>query len=114
MACSLNSSIAGGGRGEWGGEGGAGEGDREYGASSSIVGVFDIESLSGKDFCLDGFFPGRNFLMKGLSNIAATGSYTWRRARGDFNGEIGSLLGDISTLPGVVDEGVGTGDRTAV
>ena len=42
MACSLNSSIAGGGRGEWGGEGGAGEGDREYGASSSIVGVFDI------------------------------------------------------------------------
>ena len=72
------------------------------------------ESLSGKNFCLDGFFPGRNFLMKGLSNIAATGSYTWRRARGDFNGEIGSLLGDISTLLGVVDEGVGTGDRTAV
>ena len=27
---------------EGGGEGGEGEGDREYGASSSIVGVFDI------------------------------------------------------------------------
>lgn len=36
---SLNSSMAGGGSGELVGEGGTGDGDKEYGASSSIVGV---------------------------------------------------------------------------
>ena len=42
ISCSLNSSMEGAGRGEGGRDGGAGEGDCEYGTSSSILGVFDI------------------------------------------------------------------------
>ena len=94
--------------GDTGGEGGRGEGDGEYGNSSSIVGARDTcrgalyivqvhilfvhvltESFSGSDVCLDGFLRGSSrFIREGPdSSTAATGSWGRRRPREDLLGE---------------------------